>query len=118
MTAVTLELPDELVHRLEPVVDQLPQILTLGLRALQANAQPGFPGAADVFEFLAGLPTPEEILALQPAEALQTRVNALVEKNQIEGLTAAEEQEWQQYEYLEHLIRVAKLKARLKSKTQ
>lgn len=118
MTAVTIELPDELADRLEPVVDQLPQILTLGLRALQANVQPGFPGAADVFEFLAGLPTPEEILALHPAEALQTRVQALVEKNHTVGLTDAETQEWQQYEYLEHLVRMAKIKAKLKLKTQ
>lgn len=118
MTAVTLEVPDELAQRLEPVFDHLPQILTLGLRAFQANAQPGFPGAAEVFEFLAGLPSPEEILALRPAESLEKRVQALVEKNNNERLTAAEEQEWQQYEYLEHLVRIAKIRANAKLKPQ
>jgi hypothetical protein len=114
MTAVIVEVPDELAQWLEPVSDHLPHILTLGLRAFRASTQPGFPGAADIFEFLAGLPTPEEILALRPSAALENRVQELLEKSNDRGLTVAEEAEWQQYEYLEHLVRIAKIKAKLK----
>ncbi len=114
MSPILLEVPDELAQRLRPLADRLPRILELGLREMNASAQPGFTGAAEVLEFLAGLPTPEEILTLRPSEALQARVSDLLEKNRTGGLPPAEEQEWEQYQYLEHLVRMAKAKARLK----
>lgn len=114
---ITLDVPNELATRLEPLTNQLPRILELGLRELNANAQAGFEGAAEVLEILAGLPTPKEILALHPSEASQARLNVLLEKNRTEGLNPEEEQEWEKYQYLEHLIRIAKAKAHLLSET-
>lgn len=113
---ITLNVPDELATRLRPIETQLPRILELGLREWSAAAQHGFKGAADVLEILAGLPTPEEILTLRPSEALQARLSALLEKNRREGLAPPEEQEWEQYQYLEHLVRMAKAKAYVKLK--
>ena len=113
---ITLDLPEELVSRLSLLEDKLPQILELGLRELNASSQIGFAGTAEVLEFLATLPTPEEIIALRPSEALQSQVSNLLEKNRTQGLTPAEEQVWAQYEYLEHLLRMAKAKAYLKLK--
>ena len=113
---ITLDIPNELASRLEPLTNQLPRILELGLRELNADSQLGFEGAAAVLEILAGLPTPTEILALRPSEALQTRLNVLLEKNKTEGLTPEEEEEWEKYQYLEHLMRIAKAKAHLLSK--
>lgn len=114
MSPITLEISDELAQRLRPVVDRLPRILELGLRELNATTQSGFVGAAEVLELLAGLPTPQEIIALRPSEVLQTRVNGLLAKNRTAGLSDDEEEEWEQYQYLEHLVRVAKAKAYLK----
>lgn len=108
---MTLELPDELAMQLRPLVDRLPRILELGLREFNASNEGGFQGAADVYNFLASLPTPEEIIALQPSDSLQNRVQALLQKNREGELSAEEELEWQQYEYLEHLVRIAKAKA-------
>ena len=116
MSLITLNVPDELAVRLRPLEKQLPRILELGLREISAGAQPGFVGAAQIMEFLASLPTPAETLALRHSDALQARVNALLEKNRAEGLTPDEEQEWEQYQYLEHLVRTAKAQARLKLK--
>ncbi len=113
---ITLDLPEELVSRLSSLEDKLPQILELGLRELNASSQTGFAGIAEVLEFLATLPTPEEIIALRPSEALQTQISSLLEKNRTQGLTPAESQIWEQYQYLEHLIRIAKAKAYLKLK--
>jgi hypothetical protein len=118
MTTVTVEVPRELARRLQPHSDRLPDILEMGLRQWQASEQPGFQGATEILELLATLPSPEEILALHPSETLQTRIQTLLEKNREEGLTLAEEQEWQQYEYLEHLVRMAKARALLKQKAQ
>ena len=116
---LTLELPQELAIRLHPFKNQLPHLLELGLKQTVLNDVPPkkdsvFNGINDILEFLAKLPTPEEIIALRPAESLQQQVNDLLEKQRAEGLTADEEQQWQQYEYLEHLVRIAKSNALLK----
>ncbi len=65
-------------------------------------------------EILAGLPTPEEVLTLRPSALMQARIELLLEKNRTKGLTEAEEQEWEKYQYLEHLVRLAKAKAHLR----
>lgn len=111
MYPLTIQIPDELATRLNRRAAELPQILELGLREIEAQDQLQFDGAADVLEFLAGLPSPEEVLSLRPSWPLQQRIDALVEKSQDEGLTPAEEQDWQQIELLEHLVRVAKARA-------
>jgi len=109
---ITLDIPEELVLRLD--LTQLPYILELGLREFHATPTSGFEGLTDVLERLAALPTPEEILALRPSEALQERIDTLLAKNRSEGLSPDEEQEWARYEYLEHLIRIAKTRAHQK----
>jgi hypothetical protein len=95
---ITLNVPDELATRIRPIENQLTRILEMGLREWHASGQPGFEGATEVFETLAELPTPEEILALRPSAALQARIDALLEKNRNEGLTPTEKQEWEQYQ--------------------
>jgi hypothetical protein len=113
---ITVEIPDDLAIRLSPLQAQLPQILELGLREWNAEVQSGFSGLAEVVEFLACLPAPEEMLALRPSEKLQQQIVELLEKNRTVGLTAEEERLWQHYEYVEHLVRIAKAKALSKLK--
>jgi hypothetical protein len=108
---VTFDLPEEMITQLHQVEDQLPRILELGLRELTATSQTGFSGAAEVLEFFASLLTPEATLALRPSEVLQAQISELLEKNRIGGLSPAEEQVWQSYQYLEHCVRMAKAKA-------
>lgn len=83
-------------------------ILELGLREWNAETQGGFEGAAETLEFLAGLPTPEEILALRPSERLHRRVQELLERSREGKLQPHEEEEWERYQFLEHLVRMAK----------
>jgi hypothetical protein len=64
--------------------------------------------ASSALELLATLLASEEILALRPSEDLQKRIDKLLEKSRAGGLTPAEEEEWERYEYIEHLVRVAK----------
>lgn len=113
---IKVEVSDELAIRLNPLQAQLPQIIELGLREWNAEAQSGFSGLAEILEFLANLPSPQEILALKPSEILQQQISDLLEKNRTIGLTAEEERVWQQYEYIEHIVRIAKAKALLKLK--
>jgi hypothetical protein len=118
MSAITLTLPDDLAERLRNEQDRLPEILELGLREINAGRQNGFEGAADVLEFLARLPSPEETLQLRPSERFESRIRELLEKNRNDGLSASEEEEWERYEFLEHLIVIAKARAHQKLKAQ
>ena len=114
MSAITLELPDHLVERIRKHEERLPEILELGLREFHAEMPGGFEGATEVLEFLAGLPSPQEILGLKPSERLRAEVLALLEKSRTARLSEEEEQRWERYEFLEHLVRIAKSKAALK----
>jgi hypothetical protein len=116
MTQITLDLSDELIKQLAPLQDNLPQILILGLQQIRANPTQGLSGLTEVLEFLAQLPSPQEILELQLSEPLQAKVEELLEKNQTDGLTEHEQRLWQQYEFVEHLVRMAKARALIKIK--
>jgi hypothetical protein len=111
---ITLTVPEDLASRLRPVEDHLPRILELGIREWQARGEAGFSGLAHVLETLASLPTPKEVLALRPTVALQERIEELLQKNRNEGLLPEEQREWQQYQYVEHLVRLAKARAAVK----
>jgi hypothetical protein len=113
---ITVDISDEMMKQLEPLRDELPQILALGLQQMQANPTEGFSGLKDILEFLAQLPSPQEILALKLSDKLQAEVEGLLEKNREEGLTAGEQRLWQQYEFVEHLVRMAKARALVKIK--
>jgi hypothetical protein len=113
---LTFNISEELASRLRPVQDRLPQILELGLRELQA-APPQFEGLGEVLETLARLPPPQEVLALLPSPALQERISNLVDKQRQGRLSAEEERDWQKYQYIEHLVRIAKAKAALQLKS-
>jgi hypothetical protein len=113
---LTLNVSEELASRLRPVEDRLAQILELGLREWQA-APPQFEGLGDVLEILARLPPPREVLALRPSPALQERISTLLDKLHKGGLSADDERDWQKYQYIEHLVRIAKAKAALQLKS-
>jgi hypothetical protein len=111
---ITLTIPEDLATRLRPVEKELPQILELGIRAWNARSEAAFSGLTDVLETLASLPTPEEILALRPSAALQERIEELLEKSRSGGLSPDEQRAWAEYQYVEHLVRLAKARAALK----
>jgi hypothetical protein len=60
------------------------------------------------------LPTPEEILNLRPSPRLSARVAELIEKSRAGAMTPLDEEDWERYEYLEHLVRMAKTAAQMK----
>ncbi len=115
---MTVDVSSELATRLRPFGNKLPQLLELGLYEYNMPKTAGFYGVNEVLEFLAKLPSPEEILALRPTKALQQHINELLEKQHQQSLTPTEELQWQQYEYLEHLVRIAKANALLKLKSK
>ncbi len=110
----TVEISEELAGQINNIKSSLPRILELGLREHYASKSKGFSGTAEVLEFLSTLPSPEEILALKPSQPVKERISSLVQKGKASALTPEEEEEWEQYQYLEHLVRMAKISARHK----
>ena len=100
-----------MASQISPIKKSLSKIIALGLREFHAKQLHKFNGLSDVLEFLAGLPSPEEILVLKPSEQLQKEIEQLLVKNKNEGLSSEEELNWQQYQYVEHLVRKAKINA-------
>lgn len=108
---VTIDLPENLAVNLQSDKRNLTRIFELGLREFKASSSIGYKSVADVLEFFAGLPAPDEILALRPSAEMQAKIDELLEKNRREGLSEAEEQTWASYEFIEHFVRIAKVKA-------
>jgi hypothetical protein len=109
---ITLELPDDIAATVNK--ENLPQILTLGLREINANPLTGFSGLTEILEFLAKLPSPQEILALHLSSSIQEEIDNLLQKNRTEGFNESDRLLWQHYEFVEHLVRLAKAQAMVK----
>ncbi|MCF8247161.1 MAG: hypothetical protein K9J37_20150 [Saprospiraceae bacterium] len=63
-------------------------------------------------EFMAKL-DPEKVLQFHAPTTMQKRVDGLLIKKQEAGLSAAEQEELDHYLILEHIVRLAKSRARL-----
>ena len=113
---LTVTIDDELADQLSPYQSEFSEILKLGIREWRARGEEGYAGVTDVLEKLASLPAPEEVLGLRPAPILQERLDTMLEKNRTTGWTADEKREWEQYQYVEHLVRLAKASAARKLK--
>ena len=105
MATITIDVPDELSEQLQQLGDRLPQLLQ------QCVQQPPLPATVYryVLNFLASQPTPEEIANFRPTDAMQARLHDLVAKSKEGDLTAAEAEELEEYERIEHLMVMIKL---------
>ena len=66
----------------------------------------------EVIDFIAAGMTPSDIVAFQPSEAAKARVADLIHREKTIGLSADETTELNHYLQLEHLMRLAKARAR------
>ncbi len=66
----------------------------------------------EVIDFIAGGNTPEAVAAFKPSEAAHARVAELLAREKSDGLSAEEKAELDRYAQLEHLMRLAKARAR------
>jgi hypothetical protein len=66
----------------------------------------------EVIEFIAAGTTPKTVVDFQPSEATKTRVAELIYKEKTVGLSRDEKNELDHYMQLEHLMRLAKVRAR------
>jgi len=123
MAELTIQVPDELAQRLEPLRDRLPELL----QRLVETVLPSIPlpnqissvtnptdapiAYTEVLDFLIARPTPQEIITFKVSAEAQERLRTLLDKNREGTLTEAEATELDLYEQLEHLMILLKAKA-------
>ncbi len=70
------------------------------------------PAYQEIIDFIAAGTRPENVIAFRPSEAAKERVSELIAKNKTESLSQEESSELEHYLQLEHLMRLAKARAR------
>jgi hypothetical protein len=112
MAQITIDIPDDLAHRLQQFQAQLPQLLELGLQEWQSQQRSAnFLDEQDIILLLASQPTPEQILAIRPSPEFQARVSDLLAQSKAGTLSAKGEAELERSLTMEHLVRLAKTHA-------
>lgn len=120
MAEFTIQIPDELAHRLEPLHDRLPELLSqvldaasssIALSIATTDLQDAPQAYLEVLDFLTKQPSPQAILAFKVSTQAQERLSLLLEKNREITLTDAEVSELNTYEQLEHLMILLKARA-------
>lgn len=66
----------------------------------------------EVIDFLAAGTSPDNLVAFRPSEEARQRVTHLIETEKSDSLTPEEKSELDHYLQLEHLMRLAKARAR------
>jgi hypothetical protein len=66
----------------------------------------------EIIDFIAGGTTPQGVADFRPSEDAQRRVAELIEREKDCGLSAEEKAELDHFMELEHILRMAKAKAR------
>ena len=66
----------------------------------------------EVIEFIAAGSTPEQVIAFAPSESAREQVAELIQRQKATGLDADETAELDQFLQLEHVMRMAKARAR------
>lgn len=67
----------------------------------------------EIIDFIAAGTSPKGVVAFQPSEAAKARVADLIQREKTIGLSAEETNELSHYMQLEHIMRLAKARARL-----
>ena len=119
MTTITLEIPDELAVRLDPLRERLPELLSRVLAIAPAEAKVNASSEAmthpvflELIDFLASRPTSEQIIARKASPAVQKRLEELLDKNREAGLNTTEKEEMEAYLLVNHVMILLKARAR------
>lgn len=121
MAILTLEVPDELAARLDPLQAELPQLLAyvvdlLGVPSSQTQEPKATsPLLVELLDFFASGPSLAEIADFKFSTRIQERLNELLYINREEELTEEQKAELDTFEQMNHLLIL--LKARVNRAT-
>lgn len=70
------------------------------------------PAYTEIIDFIASGTTPDTVISFKPSEAVKDRIATLIQQEKTDGLTSTEMAELNLYLQLEHMMRLAKARAR------
>jgi len=106
---LTIDIPDELADKAAAARERLSELIEQDLRRQSAGSR----GVVqELFEFLAGDPSPEQIVDFRPSAQATGRLSELLNKNREGSLTAAEEAELDTLQSLDNWFALLKVQAR------
>lgn len=108
MVQMTMQVPNELAERIEPVSAWLPTIIELSLIGFKTTATAT---ASELITFLLQNPAPQEVFEYHVSEEAQIHLRRLLALNEAGILSEAEQQELDELQQLEHVMIM--LKARI-----
>lgn len=117
MTTITLDVPQELAEELQTVNDELPELLLMALQIRQLTSKSSWSSVAtspvfsEMLDFLAGGPTPQEIIDFKVSPVAQSRLEELLEKNRESQLSSAEASELDTFQQVNHIFILLKARA-------
>ena len=120
MATITLEVPDELARKLEDVGDGLPGLLTYALdlaglpKRMNAYESSRRSPWNEVFAFLGGEPTIDEIINFKISDEAQDRLEDLLDMNREGTLTQQDSDDLDAFAEVDHMFIL--LKAYLRRK--
>jgi hypothetical protein len=113
MTTITLEVPDEVAAQLQANPARLPELIREAVLALPTNGATIFTLAYQEFiDFLASIPTLEQIADFKLSDAAQERVEDLIDKDRENEITPYEKAELDKYFQYRHIMILLKAGAR------
>lgn len=120
MAELTIQVPDELAQRLQPLQNRLPELLKWLVESIPnsdrtervtvGNVTTTPPAYGEVLDFLMSRPTPEAIAKFKVSEAAQVRLREVLEKNRQGTLDETEVAELDLYEQCDRLMALLKVK--------
>jgi hypothetical protein len=108
MVQMTVDFPETMAARIQPLGFWLPVILELSFVGCKTLATAT---AAEVIEFLSSNPKPEQVLSFHVSDRAQVRLQRLLALNQAGLLGEDEQLELDELQKIEHIL--VMLKARL-----
>jgi hypothetical protein len=113
MAQLTIEIPDTLLPKLEPLRSQLPGLLSQWVIAAQTSRQHSMQPTAyqEVLSFLVSQPTLQDILSFKVSDSAQMRLRELLNCHREDGLSEDEAIELNGYEQLDQLMQLLKAQA-------
>ena len=108
MTTITLDIPEYLAPLVADLGDQLPLVLELGVSRFAPLSSTAY---FEAINFLTRQPTAAEITNFRFSDEVESRINVLLDKNQDNALSLAEEVELDRFEQLEDRLQLLKARA-------
>ena len=105
MVQMTMQVPNDLAKRLQPIRYWLPTILELSLVGFKTLA---IETATEIIQFLSANPSSQDVINYHVSKRAQARLRRLLALNEVGELGEKEKRELDELQKIEHIIIILK----------